>query len=501
MRISLIALLAGLLASVLNAGPRENGRVRMPARADQFYPSDPLELKSIITRFLENAQVKTIPGEITGIWVPHAGYPFSGQIAANAYRLLQGKQADVAVIIGPSHYAHLRGASIGDFDAFRTPLGDAAVDTAAARLLWKSGISCLPSADQYEHSVEVQVPFVQTVLPGVPIIPVLVGQLSFGEAKKIASALVHALRGKKAVFIASSDMSHFPPYKTAYEVDSRILAVIGAMDPAKVLTLCEDVLKEGYQGLECGMCGAGALATVMLASKQLNAGGVRLLPYENSGDVYGERDRVVGYGAAVFYGKDQSKTGEKAMTEEIQFTKQDKKKLFEIARKSILAALRGEKFEPMDAEESHLRVKRGAFVTLMNGNRLRGCIGYFDAVYPLYDIVAKMAAAAAAEDPRFITDPVTERELKDLTVKISILSDRKKVNSIDEIEIGRHGIWITQGSRGGTYLPEVAVEQGWDRIEFLEHCCVEKAGLPRDAWKKGADIYIYSSQVLSESDK
>ena len=188
------------------------------------------------------------------------------------------------------------------------------------------------------------------------------------------------------------------------------------------------------------------------------------------------------------------------MLEEIDFSEAEKKKLFAIARESIASALKGETLPDFSVDEPHLLLQRGVFVTLTNGGCLRGCIGHFGAEYPLHEIVSRMTVAAATQDYRFSLNPVTLGEMDEIDIKISILSEMKKVNSIEEIEVGKHGIWIRQGGRGGTYLPEVATEMGWDRVEFVEHCCVEKAGLPRDAWKKGAEIYIYSSQILSERD-
>jgi len=511
-----------IVCVLVTAGAAQTGhRVRQPTRAGLFYPGAEAELRQMISSFLSRAEVSRPEGEIAGLWAPHAGYVFSGQIAANGYSLLRGADYDLVVVLGPSHYVGLRGASVGDFTAYRTPLGDVRVDTGIVRQLWKLPLfDCVPDAHVYEHCLEVQIPFIQTVLPEVPILPVLVGQLSYGETRKIADAVLKAVKGRKVLFIASSDMSHYPPYRAAYDVDGRMLKAVGRYDAKNVLWLSRNLLKEGIQGLESAMCGASALSTVMVACKKMNAGRVQVLPYANSGDIYGERNRVVGYGAAVFYregkqtgGKAEEKTrgetrgktrGEPKMSDEIEFSKAERETLFRIARSAIVNAVRqkqdaGGKIEPpLDVTESNLMEKRGVFVTLMNGRRLRGCIGYFDAVYPLHEIVSKMAQAAATEDPRFFYDPVTESELDQITIKISILSERKKIDSIEEIEVGKHGIWITQGNRGGTYLPEVAVEQGWDRQEFVEHCCMEKAGLPRDAWKTGAELYIYSSQILTE---
>ena len=188
------------------------------------------------------------------------------------------------------------------------------------------------------------------------------------------------------------------------------------------------------------------------------------------------------------------------MLEEISFSDAEKRRLFQIARESVLCALSRVSIPEFSVEEPNLLLKRGVFVTLTNRGRFRGCIGHFDADFPLFRIVSQMATAAATQDYRFMYDPVSVEEMSEIEIKISVLSPLMKIDSVDEIEVGKHGIYVKYGSRGGTYLPEVAVDMGWDRIEFLEHCCVEKAGLSKDAWKKDANIYIYSSQILSDKE-
>ena len=477
--------------------------VRAPARAGQFYPASKTELTQVLDNFLKNAKKIQIEGDIVAIWVPHAGYEFSGQIAANAYQLIQGRQYEAVILIGPSHYVPLKGASIGNWTAYQTPLGNAVVDTSLVMKIRSltSLVSSVPIAHRYEHSVEVQLPFLQTVLPGVPIVPMLMSNLSYESSKDIAHAIVKAVGRKKVLLVASSDMSHFPRYKDAYEVDLEVLDLVSSYDAKKVHDTEYSLSNKSIPNLECFLCGTSALVTVMLASQELGAQKVKILPYANSGDVTGERDRVVGYGAAVFYRSNgETKRGGETMLDEIKFTKEEKNKLFTIARKSILCALRKERIPTFSVKEASLLTKRGVFVTLTNHGRLRGCIGHFAPDLPLYQIVSDMAVAAATQDYRFAYNPVTVKEMDEMDIKISILSEMKKVDSIDEIEVGKHGIWIKQGNRSGTYLPEVATEMGWNKIEFLEHCCAEKAGLPRDAWKKGADIYIYSSQILSEKE-
>ncbi len=477
------------------------GNVRRPARAGQFYPGTREALTEMVNQFLANAENVQISGRPIGIWVPHAGYQFSGQIAANAYRPLRDLDVNAVVIFGANHTMYLEGASIGIWDAYRTPLGDVNVDTVLARKIMAASplISNIPQVHQYEHSVEVQLPFVQTVLPGVPIVPVVMGNLSYDKCQQVAEAVAASVGGRKVLLIASSDMSHYPNYQDAYSVDAKTLNAVDKYNPKSVWSLSHTLLKENIPGLDCTLCGLQAVVTVMLTSEKLGAKDVEMLPYANSGDVSGERQRVVGYGAAIFYRKQnkREKTGE-AILDEIKFTDKEKSKLFQIARESILQALDRKPIPSVSVDEKNLLYKRGVFVTLTNHGQLRGCIGHFAQDYPLYEIVQQMAVAAATQDSRFYYHPITSEEMKDIDIKISILSPLKKIKSIDEIEIGKHGIWIRQGNRGGTYLPEVATELGWNKIEFLEHCCVEKAGLSRDAWKTGADIYIYSSQILDE---
>jgi hypothetical protein len=481
-------------------------KLRPPMHAGQFYPGTREGLSKEIRGFLKQAVETRVVGDIVAIWVPHAGYMYSGQVAAHAYRSVEGKSYDAVVLVGPSHYVDLDAAALGDFDAFRTPLGDARVDTSLNQILASHApfITTVPQAHTQEHSLEVQVPFIQTVLPDVPIIPMVIGEVSHDRAQAVARAIAAACKGKKVLLVASSDMSHFPNDADARRVDGTVLETVEAYDTRRVLDLNRIFAAQRIPNLACAMCGSSALATVMLASREMGANSVCVLPYANSSDVSDDRSRVVGYGAAVFYkiGKpveppnsEKSKSG---VLEDIPWTKEEKATLFSIARESILAALKGQAPPPAGTLTDHLRIKRGVFVTLMNRGRLRGCIGNFGQEQSIAEMVQQMAAAAATQDYRFVADPVTLSEMERIDIKVSILSDLKKIDSIDEIQIGRHGIWIKQGRNSGTYLPEVATELGWNREEFLSHCCAEKAGLHWDAWKKGADIYIYSSQVLTE---
>jgi AmmeMemoRadiSam system protein B/AmmeMemoRadiSam system protein A len=426
---------------------------------------------------------------------------YSAQVAANAYKTIKDVSFDVIIIVAPSHRVYINGASIGDWDAYRTPLGDVPVSREIANHIRQAArqVQCVNRAHLQEHAVEVQIPFIQTICPDVPIVPLVVGQMSYNDCQAVASAIAKACKNKRVLLVASSDMSHYPAYEDACRADGEMLEAIISMDPKQVVQADQYLMRQGIYNLNCTMCGQNALMIVLMASKILGANSVHRLPYMNSGDISGDRERVVGYGAALFIKSDSRQSREGGLTlEEIQLTQKDKEQLFQIARESIQSALKRDKMPTFEIKSDQLLKKRGVFVTLTNHGKLRGCIGRFDASLPLYEMVSQMAAAAAVHDTRFIYDPVTLDELDDIDIKISILSPLKKIESIDEIQLGTHGIWIKQDQHSGTYLPEVATELNWTKEEFLSHCCANKAGLPADAWKKGAEIFIYGSQILDE---
>jgi AmmeMemoRadiSam system protein A len=223
----------------------------------------------------------------------------------------------------------------------------------------------------------------------------------------------------------------------------------------------------------------------MMLAKQLN-GKPTVLNYANSGDATKDRARVVGYGAAVFSlpHVDQG------------LSKKEQGILLKIARKTLVEYVKNGNIPKVDVKESMLLEKRGAFVTLTKKSALRGCIGYIQPLAPLYKAVSDMAIAASTRDPRF--PPVSQEELKDIHIEISVLSPLKLITDTNEIEVGKHGLYMTRGNNTGLLLPQVATDHGWNREEFLKQTCV-KAGLPDQAWKDtGTQIYTFSAQIFSE---
>jgi MEMO1 family protein len=470
-------------------GTRE---IREPVFAGSWYPGESGVLSRDVKRYLESAKTERIQGEIVALVAPHAGYLFSGQVAAHAYKLVDGRAFDSVIVLAPSHRAFFRGASIYDRGGFKTPLGTVPVDIEIAKKMTerRKEIKFLPEAHAQEHSLEIQIPFLQTVLKPFQLVPIVMEpKWTWETCQYLASAITESIKGKKVLLVASSDLSHYHSYEKAVEMDGKLLSRVEGFDPEG---LHRD-LREGHSEA----CGGGPIVTAMLAARALGANQAKILKYLNSGDVTGDRSRVVGYGAAVFYraaeGAGKMK-GEKKVGVDLGLNEMEKKTLHHIARTVIESKTRGKAVSEFKIDSPVLKENRGAFVTLNKKGYLRGCIGYIEGRGPLHKTIEEMAEAAAFRDPRF--PPVHEKELPDLEIEISVLTPLKKITSVDEIEVGKHGIYMKKGWSSGLLLPQVATEYGWDRQTFLEHTC-QKAGLPTTAWKdKATEIYIFSADIF-----
>ena len=482
----------------VSKGGKEMGmkEIREPAVAGAFYPDKPEILQRDLSKYFENAKKEKLEGEIVSLVSPHAGYMYSGQVAAYAYKLIEGKSFESVVVVAPSHHALFKGASLYDRGGFRTPLGVVPVDVELSKKIMekRKEIQFLPEAHRQEHSLEVQIPFLQIALKSFKLVPIVMEPYwSWETCQYLASAIAETVRGKKVLLVASTDLSHFYTYNIAVELDRIFLNHIDRFDA--------EGLNRDLKGNRTEACGAGPVVTVMLAAKALGANRGKVLKYLNSGDVTGDRSRVVGYGAAVFYrtaeGKEkmkEEKREEKKVGVDLGLSEQDKKTLHQIAKTVIENKARGKAVPEFKIESAILKENRGAFVTIQKKGQLRGCIGFIKGYEPLHKTVEKMAAEAAFRDPRF--PPVKEKELPELDIEISVLTPLRKISDVNEIEVGKHGIYIIKGGWSGLLLPQVATEYGWDRQTFLEHTC-QKAGLPPHAWKeKDTEIYIFSADIF-----
>ena len=460
--------------------------VRPPAVAGTFYPSDPDDLSAQIKDFLSKVPRKTVPGTVVALIAPHAGYIYSGQVAAYSYKLLEGKKVDTVIVIAPSHRAHFQGASVYPKGAYQIPLGLIPIDVELAQQLMKQNpiISSLPQAHSEEHSLEVQLPFLKVALGEFKLLPLVIGSFDFSTCESISESIFKVVKGKNVLVVASSDLSHYKPYNTAVDLDNMVINHVKKFDPQG--------LYNDISSGSCEACGAGPMIITMLLAKKLGATTSELLHYANSGDVTGDKRGVVGYMSAVFYTSEQEKSKNTGIN--LRLSDEEKKTLHRIARAAIESQSKGEPYPAIEITSEKLKEKSGAFVTLHKHGTLRGCIGYIRAQKQLHETIKEMALAAAFQDNRFKS--VTKEELKDLEIEISVLTPLKKIDNVEEIQVGTHGIYIIKGYHSGLLLPQVATEYGWDRQTFLEHTCT-KAGLSTDVWKeKDTEIYIFSADIF-----
>jgi len=488
-------LLAGSIAMAqISSGGKEMGmkEIREPVVAGAFYPDKPEVLSRDVKKYLENAKKEKIGGNVVALISPHAGYMYSGQVAAYAYQLVEGKVFDFVVVVGPSHRALFKGASIYDRGGYRTPLGVVPVDVELSKKMMekRKEIQFLPEAHFQEHSLEVQIPFLQVILKSFKLVPIVMEPYWNWEAcQYLGSAIAETVKGKNVLLIASSDLSHFHSYDEAVKLDKIVLNHIERFDP--------EGLNRDLKSGRCEACGGGPMLSIMLAARALGANQGKVLKYLNSGDVAGDRSRVVGYAAGVFYkkvgGKEKMKE-ERKVGMDLGLNEEEKKTLHQIAKTVIENKARGKTVPDFKVESPVLKENRGAFVTIHKRGQLRGCIGYIEGHGPLHKTIEEMAEAAAFRDPRFT--PVKEKELPELELEISVLTPLKKIKDVNEIQVGKHGIYIKKGWYSGLLLPQVATEYGWDRQTFLEHTC-QKAGLPSSTWKeKDTEIYIFSADIF-----
>jgi AmmeMemoRadiSam system protein B len=277
--------------------------VRMPAVAGSFYPQEPQRLAAELKTLLEQARPPRGERPIALV-VPHAGFAFSGLIAADAWRQAQGHRYDLVVLLGTNHTAgFFTGISVFLGSGFSTPLGVVQVDEQSASSLLAADHDCSsdPAPHEREHSIEVQLPFVQTVLPGVPILPVIVSDEDPHLCARLGVALANVLAGRRVLIVATSDLSHFPSYEDATAADRAVLTAMARLDPDG---LCETIAREQgarRRGLDTCACGLAPVLAALAAARTLGATRGTVLSHASSGDAPpGDRARVVGYGAVLF---------------------------------------------------------------------------------------------------------------------------------------------------------------------------------------------------------
>jgi len=469
---------------------------RLPAVAGQFYPADPVEVRHELHDFFFKAPSPDADRDVRAIISPHAGYVFSGEVAAAAFNQVNPeKEYKTIFILGSSHHNSFPGASVYSSGNYITPLGVVNTDFEIANKLVATHkiMAFDPQYHQAEHSIEVQIPFLQYHLKtDFTIVPILLGTQNRSICEEIAKTLKPYFTSDN-LFVVSTDFSHYPPYDAAVATDKQIADAIVTNEPNTFLHRVETCTKTKIENLSTGCCSWPAVVTLMYLTQNRSELSYKHILYKNSGDSpYGGKDRVVGYYALSVTQHKQSG---------MNIEKQEQKELLQIARKTILTYLR-EKHIPNLVSESVpevLRAKAGAFVTLKKAGELRGCIGHFDADDELYKTVQQMAVAAATRDYRFSS--VSSDEMKSVEIEISVLTPMQKITDTNSIRLGIDGVYIKKGNRSGTFLPQVATETGWSLEEFLGHCARDKAGIGWDGWKeKDVEIYVYQAYIFVEKE-
>ena len=470
-------------------------KTRKPAVAGSFYPSSAREIKSMLGEWLHPSDnsSSTPPRAII---VPHAGYVFSGEVAASAYnRIPRGHAYKRIFLLGPSHRAVFAGASVDTLYSYaETPLGLVPVDVSLGKKLISEGNGAFTfwskAAHDDEHCLEVQLPFLHMVFKDVPpIVPIVIGTERLSVIQDIAKVL-QPYFNEDNLFIISSDFSHYPSYEDAKASDLYLAETITKGGLVEFLQALRKIDKMGYPGQGTAACGACAIAVLlgMMDAQGRNCFSADHVMYRNSGDSpYGDKDRVVGYNSIVITSSGHL----------FHFTQEEKERMIATARSSIYSYL-GLDYDGDDSPAGILKEKGyGVFVTLYLDGHLRGCIGRFTSPSSLHSTIKEMARSAAFDDPRF--PELSKKEAPKVKIEVSVLSPLKRIQSIDEFKLGRDGIYMIKGYNHGTFLPQVAEETGWDTEEFLGHCARDKAGIGYYGWKD-AELYTYQTEVVKEYD-
>jgi len=492
-RIVTVCLTIGIL---LCAGceRKSESTVRPPAVAGQFYPQEASALKKMVDEFLGAVPDQELDGRLIAIVSPHAGYVYSGQTAAYAFSLLHSRRYNTVILIGPSHHMRINKAVIYPSGAWRTPLGTLKIDgDIVDELLACPDIISDTRPFAPEHSLEVMLPFLQTVwhTSNFKIVPILVNYPGNKLCSSLSQTIVQVMRDRQDILIvASTDMSHRHPDARARQMDKLTINTMEKYDTDGLITY--------LSGGETELCGSAAVITTMLACRQLGANKITCLHYANSGDITGDKSSVVGYGAFAITSQIKKKPPAKGETG--MLNQKQRELLLRIAREAIASYLKSGKKPDFEITDPMLREDRGAFVTLHKSGMLRGCIGSILPREPLWQAVRNMAIESAFRDTRF--QPLDASELDKIDIEISVLSVPRKVKNADEIRLGEHGVIVSCYGRSGVFLPQVATETGWSKEEFLRHLCADKAGLSPDAWKDAqTDLLVFTAEVFSEKDE
>ncbi len=459
--------------------PTPSVKIRQPAVAGSFYPANPEKLNAKVNQLLSEAKSFTIPGIVRALIVPHAGYPYSGSVAATAYKALN-KQYSRIILIGSNH---INGVppfkfSVAKEEYYEIPGGKIKVAPIATPDV-AGLVQYVPMANS-SHVIEVQLPFLQKLQPSASITPIITGDVSNTDIEKMASTISNVI-DDETLLVASTDLSHYHPYEEAQKLDHACIGAIQSMDDSQIN--------------KCEACSLPAVKILVQVAKK-KGWLPHILDYRNSGDTSEEKGQVVGYSAIAFTDKAPDTT--------TQINEEDRKSLLKLSRQTLEEYLQNKSVKTIDEDKlsKALRESSGCFVTLKINNELRGCIGNLDANRKLYQCVIENSINAAVHDPRF--PPVNTNELDKISIEVSVLTSPRQITPSSPKELLstliplKHGIILKNGFRQATFLPQVW-EQLPDKEEFLSHLC-RKGGMPPLCWKDpNTQVFLYNDMAFSEN--
>ena len=420
--------------------------IRNPVVAGQFYPGSASQLKEMIRGMVDEKATKE---EVIGLVSPHAGYPYSGPVAGATISRIKFK--DTFIIIGPNHTGRGKPLSIMTEGTWETPLGQVEIDSELAKqiLAASSHLEEDYPAHQYEHSIEVQLPFLQYFKPDIRLVPIILAYHNGATYKAIGKDIAKAIKelNKRVVIMASSDMTHYEPQESAQKKDAKAIEA--------VLDLNEDELLKRVDELNISMCGYAPTASLIAAAKELGATSAELVKYQTSGDTTGDYSAVVGYAGIIIKGMSP---------------------VARLAKETVETFVKEGKTPQPEELTPEMRERAGVFVSIHKLGGLRGCIGTFE---PTQNNIAQEiivnAISSATRDPRF--PPIAPNELKDLSFNVDVLTTPKPIKSKDQLDPKKYGVIVEAGFRRGLLLPDL---EGVDNVDYQIDICRQKAGIAPD---------------------
>jgi AmmeMemoRadiSam system protein B/AmmeMemoRadiSam system protein A len=467
--------------------------------AGLWYSADVNELRQQISTFYDNANVQPA-GDVIALILPHAGYVYSGQTAVCGVKAAGGNYRRI-IVIGPTHSLPMEDLlAVPTATHYRTPIGEVPLDVEfIARLLKYPMFQAVPAAHEQEHSVQIEIPLLQFKRQTFKLVPIVVGQCSYDTIVR-AGSILKSFIDDSTLIVASSDFVHYGPRYEYVPFTDDVAARIKKLD----MGAYEYIKRLDARGFldytaKTGATICGRIPIAILLSMLDSTTKAGLIKYTTSGELTGDFSNSVSYVAVAFSGKLGHTTEVEPKKASPALSEQDKSQLLVLARKTILYVLHNKRLP--DAPElgieptEPMKVPRAAFVTLKKNSQLRGCIGDIFPQRPLYRSVILNAANAALRDWRF--QQVTESECGQIEIEISALTVPSSISSASEIRLGTDGVVMNKDGHSAVFLPQVATEQGWGLEEMLSNLSV-KAGLPADAWMKGAGFLVFQAEVFGE---